>query len=322
LLPLWFNKLHHFCNTKLNDMLRDVVRIDESLCTGCGDCVPGCHEGALQIIDGKARLISDLMCDGLGACLGHCPTGALSIEKREAEPYDELKVMDLMVEKGHNTVVAHLKHLKDHGETGFLKQAVAYLKSNKGSLNIDVNSIISEVHNSGASCGVNHGAQQSAIKMQHSGSGCPGSKSMSFEPAGIGAVAISQDKDFTALSQWPVQMHLINPAAGYFKGADVLIAADCVAFAMGNFHQHFLSGKKLCIACPKLDSGLESYLEKMKRLIDESNVNTITAVIMEVPCCSGLLRLAQAAVDQASRKIPLKAVTVSIQGKVLKEEWV
>ncbi|MFC0876254.1 ATP-binding protein [Saccharicrinis sp. FJH2] len=303
-------------------MLRDVVKIDESLCTGCGDCVPGCHEGALQIIDGKARLISDLLCDGLGACLGHCPTGALTIEKREAEPYDEVKVMQLMVEKGHNTVVAHMKHLKDHGETGFLKEAVGYLKSNAVSLNINVNAIISEVHNSGASCGVNHGVQQTPVKMQHAGSSCPGSKSMSFAPTGMTVGTAVENDDYTALSQWPVQMHLINPAAGYFNGADVVVAADCVAFAMGNFHQRFLTGKKLCIACPKLDSGLESYLDKMKRLIDESDINTITVVIMEVPCCSGLLRLAQFAVDQASRKIPLKAVTVSVQGKVLKEEWV
>ncbi|MFB6318939.1 ATP-binding protein [Saccharicrinis sp. FJH54] len=303
-------------------MLRDVVKIDENLCTGCGDCVPGCHEGALQIIDGKARLISDLLCDGLGACLGHCPTGALTIEKREAEPYDELKVMALMVEKGHNTVVAHMKHLKEHGETGFLKQAVGYLKTNASVISLDVPAIISEVHNSGGSCAVRHDNHKPVMKMQHAGSSCPGSKSMSFAPAGVTGATAANSEDFTALSQWPVQMHLINPAAGYFNGADVLIAADCVAFAMGNFHQRFLTGKKLCIACPKLDSGLETYLDKMKRLINESAINTLTVVIMEVPCCSGLLRLAQIAVDQASRKIPLKAVTVSIQGKVLKEEWV
>lgn len=304
-------------------MLRDVVKIDEELCTGCGDCVPGCHEGALQIIDGKARLISDLLCDGLGACLGHCPTGALTIEKREAEAYDELKVMDMMVGKGHNTVVAHMKHLKEHGETGFLKQAVSYLKTKSSSIDLDVNAIISEVHNSGGSCGVKHAPQQPTVKMQHAGGGCPGSKSMSFAPAGVASAATSDNLDgFTALSQWPVQMHLINPAAGYFNGSDVVVAADCVAFAMGNFHQRFLAGKKLCIACPKLDSGLETYLEKMKRLIDESAINTLTVVIMEVPCCSGLLKLAQIAIQQASRKIPLKAVTVSVQGEVLKEEWV
>ena len=222
-------------------MVRDVVKIDEDLCTGCGDCVPGCHEGALQIIDGKERFISDLLCDGLGACLGTCPTGALTIEKREAEPYDEIKVMNLMVEKGHNTVVAHMKHLKDHGETAFLKQAVGFLKENEASLNLDVRAIISEVHNSGGACGVKHAVEP----MQYAGSSCPGSQAKSFSPAGFSVATPSENEDFSALSQWPVQMHLINPAAGYFQGADVVVAADCVAFAMGNFHQKFLAGKKL-----------------------------------------------------------------------------
>lgn len=300
-------------------MVRDVVKIDEDLCTGCGDCVPGCHEGALQIIDGKARLISDLLCDGLGACLGECPTGALTIEKREAEPYDELKVMELMSDKGHNTVVAHMKHLKEHGETGFLKQAVQFLKANEGKLDLNVPAIISEVHNSGGACGVSHDPKPQP--MAHAGGGCPGSQSKSFAPVGMASNSSVQNESYTELSQWPVQMHLINPAAGYFNGADVVVAADCVAFSMGNFHQKYLAGKKLCIACPKLDNGLETYLDKMKRLIDESKINTLTVVIMEVPCCSGLLKLAQIAVEQASRKIPLKAATISIQGKVLSEEW-
>jgi len=112
-------------------MIREIVKIDEELCNGCGDCVPNCHEGALQIIDGKARLISDLMCDGLGACLGHCPEGAITIEKREAEEYDEQLVISQMVKQGKNTVFAHLKHLQEHGETGFLTEALNYIKANK-----------------------------------------------------------------------------------------------------------------------------------------------------------------------------------------------
>ena len=112
-------------------MERDIIKIDDDKCTGCGLCVPNCHEEALQIIDGKVRLVSDLMCDGLGACLGHCPEGAITIERREAEPYDEPKVMEIMVTKGFNTVVAHLRHLREHNETIFLKQGMSYLIANE-----------------------------------------------------------------------------------------------------------------------------------------------------------------------------------------------
>lgn len=127
-------------------MKREIIKIDEEKCNGCGLCIPNCHEGALQIIDGKARLISDLMCDGLGACIGHCPEGAMEIEVREAEPYDEIKVIALMAEKGRNVVTAHLKHLKDHGEFVFLRQAVEWLMENEGSVDFAVREIIQEVH--------------------------------------------------------------------------------------------------------------------------------------------------------------------------------
>jgi MinD superfamily P-loop ATPase len=117
-------------------MKRDILKIDEELCNGCGQCVPNCHEGALQVIDGKVRLVSELMCDGLGACIGHCPEGAITIETREAEPYNEIRVMKQMKDKGKNTIIAHLKHMKDHGETGFLQEGVNYLKENRNSLNL------------------------------------------------------------------------------------------------------------------------------------------------------------------------------------------
>lgn len=123
-------------------MVREVVKIDEEICNGCGECVPNCHEGALQIIDGKARLISDLLCDGLGACIGHCPLGAITIEKREAEAYDEYKVMQVMVTKGKNTVLAHLKHLKDHNEKEFLKQGIDFLKNNKDKIDFNIDAIM------------------------------------------------------------------------------------------------------------------------------------------------------------------------------------
>ncbi len=290
-------------------MLREVVKIDEELCNGCGECVPACHEGALQVIDGKVRLISDLLCDGLGACLGHCPQGAITIEKREAEAYNETKVMETMVGKGRNTVIAHLKHLKDHNETTFLKEGVKYLKENASTLNFDIQKVIEEVHNSGDQA-------QSA----HS-TGCPGSRAMSFEPKNISNDGGDLVSVASELRQWPVQMHLINPSATYFQNSDLLLAADCVAFAMGNFHQK-LKGKSIAIACPKLDSGQDSYINKLIRLIDESKVNTITVMIMQVPCCGGLLQMAKIAAEQATRKVPIKAVVVSLEGEILQEQWV
>ncbi len=290
-------------------MIREVVKIDEDLCNGCGDCVPNCHEGALQIIDGKVRLISDLMCDGLGACLGHCPTGAIEIEKREAEPYDETKVMEIMVDKGKATVIAHLKHLKEHGETDFLKEGVLFLRNNEKNIKFNINEVIMEVHSN-------------KIEHNHQGGGCPGSKMVSFEASNLSLDNTEMVSGQSELKQWPVQMHLINPLAPYFRNADVLIAADCVAFSVGNFHQKFLKGKGLAIACPKLDDGMESYVQKMTRMVDEANINTLTVMIMEVPCCGGLLQMAKQAVANATRKVPIKSMVISIQGEILREEWV
>lgn len=186
-------------------MLREIVKIDEDLCDGCGECVPGCHEGALQIIDGKARLVSELMCDGLGACIGHCPQGAISIEKRVSE-----------------------------------------------------------------------------------------------------------------LSHWPVQMHLINPSASHYRDADVLLAADCVAFTLPDFHSRYLRGKKLAIACPKLDQGTDIYIEKIRSLIDDANIRSLHVLVMEVPCCGGLNRMVQIARAQARRDIPVEITVVGIHGEVMK----
>lgn len=297
-----------------------MVKIDEEICNGCGDCVPNCHEGALQIIDGKARLISDLLCDGLGACIGHCPEGAITIEEREAEAYNETKVMELMVSKGKNTVIAHLTHLKEHGETAFLKEGVGYLNKHKESIEFDIREVISVVHNSGKAASTQ--PQSAAQGMAHSGGGCPGSQAMTFEPKGMAMDSSEMVSGKSELRQWPVQMHLINPAANYFQQSDVVIAADCVAFSMGDFHSKFLKGKSLAIACPKLDDGQDSYLNKIIRLIDESEVNTITVAIMQVPCCGGLLQLVQKAADQASRKVPIKAVVVSVEGEILQEQWI
>ncbi|HOW28225.1 MAG TPA: 4Fe-4S binding protein [Elusimicrobiota bacterium] len=284
-------------------MEREIIRIDEEKCNGCGDCVPNCPEGAIQIIDGKARLVSDLFCDGLGACLGHCPVGAITIEKREAEPYDEEKVMQNVVRQGPNVVRAHLAHLKEHGEHSYYEEAVAFLKKN----------------------GHSGMLRESAEGHRPGVGGCPGSRSHSFARAGEragGAEGSAVGPVSSQLTHWPVQMHLINPAAEHFRGSDFLLAADCVAYALGNFHSGFLKGKTLAIACPKLDDGQDVYLEKLLALVEEARINSITVAIMQVPCCGGLLRLVQEVVSKASRKVPVKCVVVGIQGEILRQEWV
>ncbi|MCX6238585.1 MAG: 4Fe-4S binding protein [Bacteroidia bacterium] len=293
-------------------MERDIIKIDDDKCTGCGLCVPNCHEGALQIIDSKVRLVSDLMCDGLGACIGHCPEGAITIERREAEPYDEAKVMGIMVSKGFNTVVAHLRHLREHNETVFLKQGMAYLIANESKLDFMVDEVKKAVHqpdNTSAGAGCN--------------GGCPGSKTVIFNPAEIKMADHQPNGSLQSqLRQWPVQLHLINPGASHFAGSDLLVAADCSAFSLGDFHQNWLKNKTLVIACPKLDQGKEIYLQKFIALIESAKVNTITVLIMEVPCCGGLLQLVEMAISRAARKVPVKAITVSIRGEILSQEWI
>ncbi|MBT3303072.1 MAG: 4Fe-4S binding protein [Bacteroidetes bacterium] len=314
-------------------MIREIIKIDEDLCNGCGLCIPGCPEGALQIIDGKARLVSDLMCDGLGACIGDCPEGAIEIEKREAEPYDEIKVIEIIAtQHGKNTTIAHLKHLKDHGEHDFMKQAVGWLSTHADQFDFDFAEVRSEVHNykaGGSGHHHNHEQHQKtepmSIQSMHGGGGCPGSQSMDFRDQKIDVQGLQLDHSVSLqseLRQWPVQMHLINPNAPYFQNADVVLAADCVAFSIANFHQDYLKGKSLAIACPKLDSNQEIYMQKLVGMIDSAKINTLTVMIMEVPCCGGLIQMAKQAVSQAGRNIPLKMIKVGIKGDILQEEWV
>jgi len=293
-------------------MIREIVKIDEELCNGCGDCVPNCHEGALQIIDGKARLVSELMCDGLGACIGHCPQGAITIEKREAEEYDEKRVIAQMVKNGKTTVFAHLKHLQEHNETAFLKQALDYIKENRGSMPFE----IKEVHEL-----LNGDKKQQTGSNISAACSCPGSAPQTFDATGI-KMKTQTNKVASQITQWPVQLHLINPAASYFHGADLLIAADCTAFAYGNFHNDFIKGKKMIIACPKLDQGKDAYVLKLTRIVDEARINTITITIMEVPCCGGLIQIVLEALQNASRKVPVKQVVIGIKGEVISEEWI
>jgi ferredoxin len=275
----------------------------------------------LQMIDGKARLISDLMCDGLGACLGHCPQGAITIEKREAEAYNETKVMEIMVGKGENTVVAHLSHLKEHNEMEFLSEGVQFLKDHENELEFNIREVMSRVHNS-------------QVEEEQLACGCAGSEARSFspqsaagQPVAIVPGSLSLDNSMggvqpSELRQWPVQMHLINPMASYFQQSDVVLAADCVAFSLGDFHTKWLKGKSLGIACPKLDDGQESYVSKVKSLIDDAKINTLTVMMMQVPCCGGLLQIARIASEQAQRKIPVKSVVVGVEGEILSEEWI
>jgi ferredoxin len=277
-------------------MKRKIIKIDESKCDGCGVCVPECHEGALQIIDGKARLISDLFCDGLGACIGHCPTGALVIEERDAEPYDERKVMDYIVKGGRNVIKAHLEHLRDHEEFEFLKIAAEYLAEK----NIPNPITIQE---------------QNTPKQKFSG--CPGSQEMNFESE---TKAMDESgKRASHLTQWPIQLHLVSPIAQYYRNSNLLLAADCCGFSYPDFHKDFLKDKSLAIACPKLDSNKEVYLEKLTMMIDQAELQSITVLIMQVPCCGGLAQLANQAVQQASRKIPINAVVIGINGEILQE---
>jgi ferredoxin len=266
---------------------RTIISIDEEKCNGCGLCIPNCPEGAMQVIDGTARLISDLFCDGLGACVGYCPEGAITLTEREAEPYDEAQAMANIAPHGPGTIKAHLEHLSAHGEDRLLDRALDWLKS--------------------------------------SGIGVP----QGFFPAQPAKVALragapaAGDAEFprSTLSNWPIQMHLLSPMAPGFQGADVLLSADCVAYAVGSFHSSMLAGKALAIACPKLDEGQDIYREKLTALIDHAQIASLTVVMMQVPCCRGLLGMAQKARDQARRKIPVKAMIVSIDdGSVLSEQ--
>jgi NAD-dependent dihydropyrimidine dehydrogenase PreA subunit len=274
---------------------RKIITINEDICTGCGACIPNCPEGALQVIDGKARLISDIFCDGLGACIGHCPEGAITIEERNAEKYDEKKVMDNIIKAGNNTIIAHLKHLKDHDQTKYLNEALQVLKEKNIKVDFE--------------------------KKQHTDHhcGCPGAKTMDFsdKPRHETKQHVHQESQ---LRQWPVQLHLISPQAPYYQGRDVLLTADCVAYALGDYHTNYLKGKSLAIACPKLDSDTEVYIEKLRSLIDDANITTLTVMVMEVPCCRGLVVLVEKALEQTKRKIPINAIVVGIQGNILKEE--
>ena len=302
-------------------MKREIITIDRDKCNGCGNCITGCHEGALQLIDGKAALVSELMCDGLGACIGTCPVEAITIEVREADAYDEVKTLKAMLKNGKNVIIAHLKHLKDHRQTEYLRLGVEFLLQEKGNVDFSVDEILEEVHNHTSTGGGKSFAKPIQPMHKHAEAcGCPGSASKAFHAPQYAPAANSEIP--SALSHWPIQLHLINPNSAHFQGSNLLLAADCVAFSLGAFHKDYLTGKTLAIACPKLDSNKDSYIEKLAALIDEAKVDTITVMRMEVPCCGGLVQLAKMASEKATRKIPIKSVTIGVQGDIQESIWI
>lgn len=238
-------------------MIRKIIRIDHERCNGCGACAKACHEGAIEIINGKAELVREHFCDGLGDCLPECPTGAISFEEREAPAYDE-------------------KAVKEAQEKAFVKN-------------------------------------QAASKHM----GCPGAKSMQIRrPAEPGAGTPAPNPgQMSALRNWPVQIKLAPVSAPYFNGAKLLIAADCTAYAYASFHQDFIRNKLTLIGCPKLDQ--VDYSEKLTAIIQGNDIQSVTIVRMEVPCCGGLEMAAKKALQNSGKFIPWQVVTISIDGKII-----
>jgi len=240
-------------------VLRKIVEIDDELCDGCGQCVPACAEGAIQIIDGKARLVEDRFCDGLGACLGDCPNGALRVIEREAEDFDE------------EAVEEHLSRLeKEEDEPGDIPMAC----------------------------------------------GCPSTLMKTFQPAPGAAGESGGESSPSALSHWPVQIRLVPPHAPFLKGADLLVAADCTPFAYADFHRDFIRGKTVLVGCPKFDD-VEEYLARFEAIFRNAGIRSVTAVTMEVPCCSALPGLLKKAMQRAGVDVPLELVVIGSQGGVV-----
>ncbi|MBW2544177.1 MAG: 4Fe-4S binding protein [Deltaproteobacteria bacterium] len=238
-------------------ILRKIIEIDEELCDGCGQCVPGCAEGALQIIDGKARVVSDRYCDGLGDCVGECPTGALKVVEREAVPFDETAV-----------------------EQHLAEEALSVLPCGCPSTNI-------QTFETFTSC-------QEANK-----------------PADIG-----EGGGESSLTHWPVQIRLVPPSAPFLKGADLLVLADCTAVAFPTLHRDLLKGKVVMMGCPKFDD-IQDYINRFADIFKTAGIKSVTTVIMEVPCCSGLPVMVRKGMEAAGREIPMEEIILSTRGKIL-----
>ncbi|MGM0607208.1 MAG: ATP-binding protein [Candidatus Muiribacteriota bacterium] len=272
---------------------RKIISINQDLCNGCGLCTDGCPEGAIQLIDGKARLVNEIFCDGLGECIGSCPVNAISVEEREAAPYDEYKTMENIVKHGQNTVKAHLKHLLYHGQVKYYNQGIEYLKKN----NMNVPEIKTK-GNSVDKCG------------------CPSAKEQTINKnTGNKSADIYSNID-SQLTSWPVQLTLVSPMGGFFESAELLIAADCTAFSYGNFHNRFMKGKVPIIFCPKLDKNYEIYVDKLTMIFKENNIKSITIIRMEVPCCGGTTAIVEEALKKSSKNIIVKEYIIGINGEI------
>jgi len=244
---------------------RKVVRIDEEKCDGCGECVTGCAEGAIAVINGKARLVSEVYCDGLGACLGHCPQGAITVEQREAAAFDEAETQKHLARISRQT------------------------------------------------------ARPASLPLVESHHQCPGSMSRNLGTRTGRASVQSAGTIASELINWPVQLTLVPPTAPYLKGDDLLLVADCVPFALPDFHQRFLRNRPVIIGCPKLDQP-ELNSKKLAEIARVAQPKSLTVIHMEVPCCSGLTRIAEYAVAAAESSIPFTDVTIGIRGEVLATE--
>ncbi|MFH1729336.1 MAG: 4Fe-4S dicluster domain-containing protein [Pseudomonadota bacterium] len=261
-------------------MKRKIIKINEDLCDGCGNCTTGCSEGALQIINGKAKLVKEDFCDGFGDCIGTCPTGALEIVEREAKEFDIDAVKD------------HLR--KTQGEEAVKKMEEAQLKHSK------------KEHD--------HGVHF------HDGHACPSSIARSLKDESKKSEAIDSDqKDFQAiasdLEQWPVQIHLVSPLAPYFNGKELVIMSTCAPLVSADIHWRFLRGRSVVVGCPKLDN-TDPYVEKLANILKHNNIPKIIPVIMEVPCCKGLTEIVKEAVKLSGKNVQIQEHVISLDGKI------
>ena len=258
-------------------MKRKIIEIERDLCDGCGLCTTACAEGALALDEeNKAVLVKEIFCDGMGACLDVCPTGALKIVEREGDSYDAGAAYKHVLETRGKAAAKHV-----HGIEG------------------------QNIHG--------HPGAAGQKRMPLMG-GCPGSAACAI-PGESGEGEGRTVSGASELRQWPIQLHLVSPYAPYFKGSDLLIAADCTAFALGSFHPDLLKSKKLVIACPKLDE-TEGYIEKLAELIKHNDLRSLTVAIMTVPCCSGLYRIVEQAVELSGIKIEIQKRVIPIDGKL------